>query len=180
MMKAIEQDWMSVKLWLWNHQFFLQWLVLGLWHCSHSPHCGRKRGITLSPKCKKSDSVRVQYMKGEMSPTTCLHVHNELYNLPGEKFVTSGPTLSTSPAPSWPRTNGNGLNLIPFPASYRYSWSVWHTPVATICPDRQGAVFMWHLSDQMVRIMPLGRKTYWDRGSEILPVTTQQCNLIKN
>lgn len=63
----------------------------------------------------------------------------KLYSLPGEKLVTSGPTLSTTPAASWPSTKGNGLNFIPFLDSYKYSQSVWHTPVATICPKRQGA-----------------------------------------
>ena len=35
-----------------------------------------------------------------------------------------------------PKTNGKGLNLIPFPVPYMYSQSVWHTPVATICTSR--------------------------------------------
>lgn len=57
--------------------------------------------------------------------------------LPGENLVTSGPTLSTIPAPSWPRTSGNGLNFILCSVSYRYSLSVWHTPVVTTCTDMQ-------------------------------------------
>lgn len=34
-----------------------------------------------------------------------------LNDAPEENLPTSGPTLSTIPAASWPRTDGNGLNL---------------------------------------------------------------------
>src|ERR687893_1409561 len=47
---------------------------------------------------------------------------------PGLTFSTPGPTLSTTPEPSWPRTAGRGTG---------YHWSrtirsVWHTPTPTI------------------------------------------------
>lgn len=52
--------------------------------------------------------------------------------LPGKNFVTPGPTLSTTPAASWPRTIGKGLGFIPFSVWYRDSLSVWQTLVAMI------------------------------------------------
>lgn len=56
--------------------------------------------------------------KEEMNPNQMSAFCRELYNLPGENLVTSGPMLSTTPAASWPRTNGNGPNL-PFSVSLR-------------------------------------------------------------
>ena len=46
---------------------------------------------------------------------------------PGLREVTPSPILSTIPAPSWPRTQGNSPSR---GASPRCA-SVWHTPVAS-------------------------------------------------
>src|SRR5215471_147672 len=49
---------------------------------------------------------------------------------PGLSVVTSAPTASTTPAPSWPRTIGRSSGKRPSPST---TWrSLWHTPVATV------------------------------------------------
>ncbi len=47
---------------------------------------------------------------------------------PGRTVVTSEPTASTTPAPSWPMTTGVGNGMVPSSTD----WSLWHTPAATI------------------------------------------------
>jgi len=47
---------------------------------------------------------------------------------PGATVVTSLPTSSTTPAPSWPITTGVGNGIVPSSTD----WSLWHTPAATI------------------------------------------------
>src|SRR6516165_1616361 len=49
---------------------------------------------------------------------------------PGLTDVTSAPTASTTPAPSWPSTIGRSSGKRPSPST---TWrSLWHTPVATV------------------------------------------------
>src|SRR4029453_3904150 len=47
---------------------------------------------------------------------------------PGCTDVTPSPTSATTPAPSWPGTNGAGCGMVPFMPET----SEWHTPVAMI------------------------------------------------
>src|SRR5690606_3766199 len=47
---------------------------------------------------------------------------------PGCTLVTPSPTSLTTPAPSWPGTNGAGCGMVPFMPET----SEWHTPVAWI------------------------------------------------
>ena len=47
---------------------------------------------------------------------------------PGDTEVTPGPTCSTTPVPSWPKTLGN----ISAGRNERIVMSVWHSPVAKI------------------------------------------------
>src|SRR5690606_12256931 len=47
---------------------------------------------------------------------------------PGASSVTPSPTSTTMPAPSWPRTSGNGNAIVPFVADR----SLWQTPQAFI------------------------------------------------
>lgn len=54
-------------------------------------------------------------------------------SVPGVNLVTPEPTLSTTPAASWPRTIGNGLGLIPLWVWNRYSLSVRQTLAAITC-----------------------------------------------
>ncbi|OLE22898.1 MAG: hypothetical protein AUG49_17605 [Catenulispora sp. 13_1_20CM_3_70_7] len=52
---------------------------------------------------------------------------------PTETRVTPSPTATTSPAPSWPGTNGTGCGSTPVMADR----SEWHTPVARM------RIFTW-------------------------------------
>lgn len=83
----------------------------------------------------KQSNMKTTFSQLELK-IKCWHVWGRLNSLPGENLVTSGPTLSTIPAPSWPRTEGNGLNFMAFWVWCKYSLSVWHTLVATICLKR--------------------------------------------
>src|SRR5690606_22244179 len=47
---------------------------------------------------------------------------------PGARSVTPPPTSTTMPAPSWPRTSGNGKATVPFVADR----TLWQTPQALI------------------------------------------------
>src|SRR5277367_2542395 len=49
---------------------------------------------------------------------------------PGLTVVTSAPTASTTPAPSWPSTIGRSSGNRPIPSTT--CRSLWHTPVATV------------------------------------------------
>src|SRR5271169_1372769 len=49
---------------------------------------------------------------------------------PGLTVVTSAPTASTTPAPSWPSTIGRSSGKRPIPSTT--CRSLWHTPVATV------------------------------------------------
>src|SRR5215469_2488556 len=49
---------------------------------------------------------------------------------PGLTVVTSAPTASTTPAPSWPSTIGRSSGKRPSPSTT--CRSLWHTPVATV------------------------------------------------
>lgn len=64
-----------------------------------------------------------------MMCSSCVFYKVESFSWPGWNSVTPGPTLSTMPAPSWPRTIGK-----PSFSTHSKRWyrSVWHTAVATI------------------------------------------------
>lgn len=77
-----------------SYQFLLHWFVFGLWQRSHSSHCGRKRGITLSPAENKTPHANtVSHVTPERLLMSVLHLfcrHRRRYRvwiwwLPGRR-----------------------------------------------------------------------------------------------
>lgn len=106
-----------------THRIFWHRFVFGFKQYSHSLHCGTYSGMTWSPETLVPWFLK-EHRRNEQMHDISSKSWSKFICWPGWKPVTPSPTLSTTPAPSCPRTTGNRPSGSHPSNVYA---SVWHT-----------------------------------------------------